>query len=122
MTEDVPLGSRVTPLAMLRIFPAGAQPQPSRHALSKCDSGSLALFSIMPAQAQKTFMPTPNAPSRGLSRPLNIMYGNYAQSSCGHFGYAQQQRYASHHMPSVRALAPHNLHYIKWPQTALRAQ
>lgn len=65
----------------------------------------------MPAQAQKTLSFTPNAPSRGLSRPSNIMYGNYAQSSCGHVGYA------SHHTLSVRALsAPHNLHYIKWPQ------
>jgi len=79
--------------------PFGAQPQASRHALSTCDSNLLALFSIMPAQAQQAYAFTPNAPSRGLYRPLNIMYGNYAQSGlCGR-------------------VAPRIIrHYIKCPQ------
>ena len=103
-------GPRVTLLAVSSGDHRIPQPQASRHALSTCDSNLLALFSIMPAQAQQAYAFTPNAPSRGLYRPLNIMYGNYAQLSCGHVGYA------SHHTLTVRALAPHNLHYIKWPQ------
>ena len=44
MIADVRVDPRVTPLAMLHIFPSGVQPQASRHALIDGASNIEALF------------------------------------------------------------------------------
>jgi hypothetical protein len=73
------------------------------------------VFNAPNIKANSAFMLAPLIPqtpfNKGdLTRPLNIMYGNYAQLSECHVGSA------SHTQLTVRAHAPHNLHYIKWPQ------
>jgi hypothetical protein len=73
------------------------------------------VFNAPNIKANNAFMPAPLNPqtpfNKGdLARPLNIMYRNYAQLSECHVGSA------SHTQLTVRARAPHNLHYIKWPQ------
>jgi len=74
--EDVPLGPRVTLLAVSAGNHGIPQPQASRHALSNWLDRSVVPFLIMPRQSRAyLFTFTPNAPSRGLSRPLNIMLG-----------------------------------------------
>lgn len=107
---DVPLGPRVTLLAGSAGSHGIPQPQASRHALSKGLDRSVVPFLIMPAQAQLMFTFTPNAPSRGLSRPLNIMLGIMRSRQ-----RVTSANSASHTLPSS-----HNLHYIKWPQPPLR--
>lgn len=77
------------------------------------------VFNATNIKANSAFMSAPLNPqtpfNKGdLKRPLNIMYGNYAQLSECHVGSA------SHTQLTVRARAPHNLHYIKWPQPPLR--
>jgi len=105
MIENVPVGPRVTPLAMLHIFPSGVQPQPSRRALSMASVApwlrskkaanrgyapdAADVFNATNIKANSAFMLAPLNPqtpfNKGdLKRPLNIMYGNYAQSGlCG---------------------------------------
>ena len=107
---DVRLGPRVTLLAESAGSHGIPQPQASRHALSNKLDRSVVPFLIKLAQAQLMFTFTPNAPSRGLSRPSNIMLGimrsrHRITSANG----------ASHTLPSS-----HNLHYIKCPQPPLR--
>ena len=110
MIADVRLGPRVTLLAVSAGGHRIPQPQASRHALSKGLDRSMVLFSIRPAQAQLLFTFTPNAPSRGLSRPINIMLGIMRSRLV-----VTSVNDTSHHKPSA-----HNLHYIKWPQPPLR--
>lgn len=74
---DVRLGTAVTLLAMASSVHRVLQPVKHRASLYRrnLDGRWFRSRSIMPAQAQKTFTFTPDAPSRGLERPSNIMSG-----------------------------------------------
>ncbi len=112
----MPLDPRVTLLAVSAGSHRIPQPQASRHALSNKLDRSVLPFSIMPRQSRADlFTFTPNAPSRGLVRPSNIMLGIMRSRQSVTSARRKQQRCASHTLPSS-----HNLHYIKWPQPPLR--
>jgi len=105
---DVLLGSAVTALAVSSGVHCVPQPSNRCASLHRRDTHAqwFRSSSIMPAQAQKTYAFTPNAPSRGLERPSNIMSGIMRSRQS-----VTSANDASHTLPSS-----HNLHYIKWPQ------
>ena len=52
---------------------------------------------------------TPRPPQGGFWRPLNITPRDYAQ-------WAHELVHPPRCAPTVRAIAPHNLRYVKWPR------
>jgi len=92
------LGPRVTPLAMLHIFPSGVQPQPSRRALSMASvaprlrsknaanrgyaTDATNVFNVEGLKANYAFMPSPLIPQPPLTKGTRAAIQHNVKELC----------------------------------------